>query len=141
MRRDMTPEERAKDRASRAQYQRERRKYAMTLYFSSPAEMQAFQARGKAAGYANFNAYVLQLLNNATSGSIFPPEYVEGLKQEADRLRRWLETARDEADSYRNQTRVLQQQRDTLVVLLHGLPQGAEVAARFLQESVREARA
>lgn len=126
---------------SRAAYQKERRKAAVTLYFQSETELAEFRAMAESGGYRNFNQYLLQLLYNATSGSLYPPEFVEGLKQDAERLRRWLETAKEESEAYRGQTRVLLQQRDILLTLLHGLPTGAEVAARFLQQAAQEARA
>jgi hypothetical protein len=124
----------------RAAYQKERRRAAVLLYFRSETELAEFKAMAKASGYSHFNQYLLQMLHNATSGSLYPPEFVEGLKQDAERLRRWLETARDESDSYCAQVRTLLQQRDVLLVLIHGLPTGAEVAARFLQQSAQEAR-
>jgi hypothetical protein len=74
-------------------------------------------------------------LANATSGNLYPPDYVNGLKAEVAKLRAWLEKAREECDDYRAQIKALQAQRDTAVVLLAGLPDGAELAKRFLPKS------
>lgn len=126
---------------SAAEYQKARRRQSVLIYFQSEHQREDFRARSRAAGFSSFSGWLLQMVINATSGSVFPPEYIEGLRQEADRLRRWLETAREESDEYRRQARTLQDQRDHLIVLLHGLPTGAEVAARFLQESARGPRA
>jgi len=93
-------------------------------------ELASFRTAAAAGGYENnFNAWLLQMLANATSGAVYPPEYVDGLKRDVDKLRDWLDTAREEATDYRAQVKLLQAQRDTLLTLLHGLPDGAEVAA------------
>jgi hypothetical protein len=75
------------------------------------------------------------MIANATSGAIYPPEYVEDLKRDVEKLRSWLDTAREEATDYRQQVKLLQAHRDTLLVLLHGLPEGGEVAARWLEQN------
>jgi hypothetical protein len=59
---------------------------------------------------------------------------VEAIKRDLEKARSWLETAREENQDYRAQVKVMQAQRDTLLTLLHGLPDGAEVAARFLEQ-------
>ncbi len=110
------------------------------LFFKSREELDRFRAMSEACGYASFNAWLLQMIYNATSGSLFPPDYVDGMKSELDRNRRWLESAREEAEDLRGQVRVLQQQRDSLVVLMHGLPNGPETAARYLMKSTKEGR-
>lgn len=124
---------------SRAEYQRERRQHSTELYFRDVEQMRRYQQMAGDQGYATFNGWLLQMLANATSGSTYPPEYVEGLKAEAARLRRWLDAAKEEAEDYRAQVARLQQQRDTLLTLLHGLPDGSEVAARFLQQAQKPA--
>lgn len=120
---------------SRAEYQARRRFQCVNLYFRSVEELAAHKAAAEAGGYANFNAWLLQMIANATSGSVYPPEYVEGLKREVEKLRAWLDTARDEAADYRAQVKVLQNERDVLLTLLHGLTGGPEIAARFLEQS------
>jgi hypothetical protein len=107
----------------------------VNLYFRNVDELAAHKAAAEAGGYANFNAWLLQMIANATSGSVYPPEYVEGLKREVEKLRAWLDTARDEAADYRSQVKVLQNERDVLLTLLHGLTGGPEIAARFLEQS------
>jgi hypothetical protein len=124
-----------KTRSSRAEYQARRRLQSVELYFRSPEELAEHRLAAEAGGYSNFNAWLLQMLANATSGSVYPPEYIEGLKREVEKLRSWLDTARDEASDYRGQVKLLQAQRDTLLTLLHGLPEGGEVAARFLEQA------
>ncbi len=121
--------------ASRAPYQAQRRLQCVNLYFRSIEELAAHKAAAEAGGYANFNAWLLQMLANATSGTVFPPEYVEGIKKEVEKLRGWLDTAREEATDYRGQVKVLQNERDVLLTLLHGVTGGAEIAARFLEQS------
>lgn len=125
-------------RSARAEYQARRRLQSVELYFRSPEELTQHRLAAEAGGYSNFNAWLLQMLANATSGSVYPPDYVEGLKREVEKLRGWLDTARDEASDYRAQVKLLQAQRDTLLTLLHGLPEGSEVAARFLETASRQ---
>src|SRR5438552_1026802 len=103
----------------RAAYQAQRRLQCVNLYFRSPAELASHRAAAEAGGYANFNAWLLQMIANATSGSVYPPEYVEGLKREVEKLRDWLDTARDGAADYRAQVKLLQAQRDSLLSLMH----------------------
>lgn len=122
------------------EYARLRRKGRFELFFRDREEMDRFRGMAEACGYASFNGWLLQMIHNATSGSLFPPDYVEGLKAEIDRTRRWLEASREEADDLRGQVRMLQQQRDSLVVLMQGLPMGPETAARFLVKTAKEAR-
>ena len=127
--------------ATEREYQLARRRLAVLVYFSSEAQKEELQAKALAAGYQFFSHWVVQQVLNATSGAIYQPEYVESLKQDAERLRRWLDNAREEAEDYKRQVRLLHEQREHLLVLLHSLPAGAEVAARFLQQSAREAHA
>ncbi|MFA5860881.1 MAG: hypothetical protein WDA16_04220 [Candidatus Thermoplasmatota archaeon] len=127
---------RTKDRRA---YQASRRAQAVMLYFRSVDELAAYRAAAEEGGYAKFNTWILQMLANAGSGSLFPPEYVDGLKRELEKTRSWLETSRDENADYRAQLKLLQAQRDTLLTLLHGLPDGAEVAARFLEQVTSKA--
>jgi hypothetical protein len=122
-------------RPSRADYQARRRQQSVVLYFRSAEELAEHRLAAAASGYEhNFNAWLLQMIRNATSGSVFPPEYVEAIKRDLEKARSWLETAREENQDYRAQVKVMQAQRDTLLTLLHGLPDGAEVAARFLEQ-------
>lgn len=121
---------------SKKEYNRARRRLVVEVFFQSEAQLEALKQRAKAAGYQRFSPWVLQMVLNASSGSVYQPEFVEGLKQESERLRRWLETTREEAEEYRRQVRLLQEQRDRLLLLVQGLPSGAEVTARFLQQGV-----
>lgn len=123
----------------RRAYQASRRAQAVTLYFRTPEELAAYRNAASEGGYATFNGWILQMLANAGSGSLFPPEYVDGLKRDLEKTRSWLETSRDENQDYRGQLKLLQAQRDTLLTLLHGLPEGAEVAARFLEQVTSKA--
>lgn len=129
------PQAKTQPRPSRSEYQARRRLQCVNLYFRSPEDLAQHQASAEAGGYSNFNAWLLQMIANATSGSVYPPEYVEGLKREVEKLRAWLDTARDEAADYRTQVKVLQAERDVLLTLLHGLTGGPEVATRFLEQS------
>lgn len=124
------------DRPSRAQYQARRRRQSVVLYFRSETELAEHRLAAASSGYEhNFNAWLLQMVANATSGSVFPPEYVEAIKKDLEKTRAWLETAREENQDYRAQVKLLQADRDTLLTLLHGLPDGADVAARFLEQA------
>lgn len=118
---------------SRAAYQASRRAHSVTLYFRSVEELEDYKQQAQAGGYGNFNAWLLQMLANATSGAVFPPEYVEGLRKDLERARAWLETSRDEAADYRAQLRTLQQQRDALAVLAHRAAE-PEAVARILAQ-------
>lgn len=132
----------APSKRSRAEYQAKRRTHSVLLYFRSVDELASYRAAAEAGGYGhNFNGWLLQMLANATSGAVYPPEYVEGLKRDVEKLRAWLDTAREEATDYRGQVKLLQAQRDTLLTLLHGLPEGAEVAARWLEQNTSQQRA
>lgn len=119
---------------SRASYQALRRKQSATIYFQSEQDLAAHKLVARDSGYPNFNAWILQMVQNAQSGSVYPPEYVEGIKKDADKLRSWLDAAREEASDYRAQLKHLQSQRDMLLTILHGFPEGGEVAAKFLQQ-------
>lgn len=123
-----------------AEYNRQRRKAAHQLYFENRDALLNYQGMARASGYASFNKWLLQMIMNATSGSLYPPDYVESLKAEADRMRRWLENTREEAEDLRAQVKTLQSQRDSLIVLMHGLPTGPEAAARFLTRANKEGR-
>ena len=130
------PEAISTTRPSRADYQAKRRAQSVDLYFRSPQELSSFRAAAEAAGYPNFNAYLLQLLANATSGAIYPPEYVDGLRRDLERARAWLEASRDENSDYRAQVKALQQQRDALLLLAQRSG-AAEPAAAIVQQGAR----
>ena len=123
------------DRESKAEYQRQRRTLSVALYFRSIGEKKAYKAMAAAAGYSNFNAWLCQMIANATQGRLYPEGYVEELQQEVERLRKQLEGARMTVEDYHAQTRDLLRQRDELLTILHGLPTGAHAAARFLQKN------
>lgn len=127
-------------RPSRAAYQAQRRLQAHTLYFDSTEDLARHKAMAQAQGYGNrhFNAWLLQMVANGTSGSLYPPEYVSGLEKELGRVRGWLEAARDENAAQRAEVRTLQQQRDALLALVTELD--PRVAARFIQQATQGAR-
>ena len=126
-------------RPSRAEYQRQRRLLLHDLYFKSQTEKEELRALAAADGYGHdFNAWLLLKVHASLSGSVFPVEYVEGLKTQLERVTGWHEAARDEAQAYRAEVKTLQQQKDTLLFLLNGLPGGAEVATRWLEQQTRQ---
>lgn len=132
---DAQEQHRKQARPSRADYQARRRRQSVVLYFRTTDELTEHRLAAMASGYEhNFNAWLLQMIRNATSGVVFPPEYVEAIKRDLEKTRAWLDTSREENQDYRGQVKLLQAQRDTLLTLLHGLPDGAEVAARFLEQ-------
>lgn len=107
-------------RPSRAAYQAERRQQMHYLYFDSPEDLARHRAMAEAQGYGNrlFNAWLLQMVANGASGSMYPPEYVSGLEKELERVRGWLDGTRDENTAQRAEVRTLQQQRDALLALV-----------------------
>lgn len=120
-------------RPSRAAYQAQRRAQSVTLYFRSPEDLQHHQDQARAAGYAhNFNAWLLQMVANGTSGSMYPPEYVTGLEKELERVRGWLESARDENTAQRDELRALRSQREALLACV--TEADPQQAARFLKQ-------
>jgi len=116
---------------SRAAYQAERRKHSYPVAFKDEAEKARFEAMAQEAGYVSFNAFLLQLLRNATSGAIYPPEYVDGLRKEVEKLRAWLDQARAEGAELRADNKALLAQKDTLVFLLTELPGGPDAMQDF----------
>jgi hypothetical protein len=133
---DMTPAPRV--RPSRAEYQKARRALLHDLYFKSVEEKADLKAMAEAEGYAkDFNGWLIIKIHASLSGSIFPAEYVEGLKTQLERVTKWHEAAREEANAYRSEVATLRQQKDTLLLLLHELPEGAEVAARWMQRQAQ----
>ena len=123
---------------SRAEYQRQRRALLHDLYFPSAQEKARLQAMAGDEGFPNFNAWVLLKLYAGLEGTTYPAGYVEGLQADLERTRDWLESSRDEAIAYRSEVKTLQSQKETLLLLLHELPGGPEVAARFLQASAAQ---
>src|SRR5882672_7669343 len=123
---------RPRPRAQMAEYQAERRSRSLTLYFPSREEMDRFHSIAHANGYGrNFSGWGLLMLHHATSGHLYPPEYVDDLKREGERLREWLEKARDEAEDYRPQIKILQGKVNTALVLFAGLEEGAQLAKQL----------
>ena len=117
-----------------AAYQRERRARIVGVCFPSLEDLAAKQKMAEKAGYAhNFAGWLLQQIQNATSGNVYPPEYVEGLRKEAERLREWLESAQEQVSDYRARERVLQAQRDDLLLLV--TKKDPEGAAAFLAKA------
>jgi hypothetical protein len=126
----------AEKRRRKIEYANARRQRGIFLYFDSEDQLEQMKLLAQKAGYRGLSPWLLQMVLNATGGSYYPPEYVQGLKNEGDRLRRWMESAREEAEDYKQQVKRLQSQRDSLLLLIHGLPNGADVVARFLQQTV-----
>lgn len=124
-------------RPSRTEYQKQRRALLHDLYFPSPQEKARLQALAGEEGFPNFNAWILLKLYAGLEGNTYPPGYVESLEADLERVRGWLEASRDEAGEYRKEVKTLQAQKETLLFLLHELPGGADVAARFLQNQTQ----
>jgi hypothetical protein len=49
--------------------------------FKDEAEKARFEAMAVEAGYVSFNAYLLQMLRNATSGAIYQKSFLTRLKR------------------------------------------------------------
>ncbi|GEM_PF-3775699 len=116
---------------SRAAYQAGRRKHSYPLAFKDETEKARFEAMAAQAGYVSFNAYLLQQLRNATSGAIYPPEYVDGLRKEVEKLRAWLDQAREEAGELRKDGKLLAAEKETLVFLINATKDGKDTLADF----------
>lgn len=102
-----------------AAYMRARRTHTISLYFRSPAEKERLQARAAAMGYPrNFNAWILQMLANATGGNVYPPGYVDGIAKDLERTRGWLEARDQEIQELRAENKNLLRQREDFRVLL-----------------------
>ena len=102
-----------------AAYMRARRAHTVSLYFRTRAEKEHFQAQAAAMGYAkNFNAWLLQMLANATGGNVYPPGYVEGIAKDLEKTRGWLEARDQEIQELRAENKNLLRQREDLRVLL-----------------------
>ena len=125
-------------RPSRAEYQKERRALLHYLYLPSSLEKARLQALAASEGFGHdFNAWVLLKVYASLSGSVYPAGYVEGLKEDLERVRGWLESAREDASASAQEVKAVRAQKDTLLFLLSELPGGSAVVARFLEEQAR----
>jgi hypothetical protein len=121
-------------RASRAEYQKQRRGLLHEVYFPSLEDKAEKRALAEAEGYAgDFGGWLLLKVNAALSGNIYPAGYVEGLEEESADLKVKLEAAREEREDYRRETKALAAQKDALLALLMDTPGGAEAAGDFLR--------
>jgi hypothetical protein len=127
-------------RPSRAEYQRERRALLHYLYLPSAAEKARLHDLAALEGFGHdFNAWLILKVYAALSGNVYPAGYVEGMKGDLERVRGWLESAREDASASAQEVKVLRAQKDTLLFLLNELPGGAQVVSRFLEEQARGA--
>ena len=131
------PSRRSERLQKKRENQAERQTRSVPLAFGTVEERERFRRMGEEAGYGTFNAYLLQLLHYATSGSIYPPEYVDGLRKEVEKLRSWLDQSRDENAELRGDLKQVRAQKETLLLLLNEQPTGPEVVARFLEQQAR----
>lgn len=138
--------EQIEKRGSRAAYQARRRLLSVELYFPNEHWKRELQKAALDGGFPNFNAFLVDLIARARSGTVYAPEYVEALRASEVRARAAAEAARDERDDYRSQIRQLQQevaglqgQRDRLLAVILSLPSGAEAARSFLEQAPRGA--
>lgn len=102
-------------------YQRERAKGAIKIYFRDAAEKAEFLALAETEGIPNFSQWVVQKLLAASSGTVYPPGYVEDLQKSANRHREWLEQRDAEIAELRKDLKVAVQQREDLRVLVAAL--------------------
>lgn len=114
------------------EYMRDRRRASLTVYFSDESEKARFEGIATAQGYARFSAWVVQMLYNASSGSLHPAEYVAGLEREVAKYRSWLEQKDQEIVELRRDLRVCEAQREDLRVVLAALNQDVSKAGRKL---------
>lgn len=104
--------------ASRAAYLKARKAGSITLYFKDEAERAHYHELARAAGYARFNDYMLHMLANAASGRVYPPEYVDRIEKEAEKLRGWVAQKDGQIGELSGEVRTLLRQREDLRVLL-----------------------
>lgn len=121
---------------TQADRQRERRSRMTELAFKDEPELTHYRALAAAEGYGErrFNAWLLLKLANATSGQVFEPGYVDGLRKDLENTRAALERARDDYADEREARKKAERARDRALYLLHELPGGAEAAARLLKQ-------
>jgi hypothetical protein len=74
----------------RSAYLKARKTASHQLYFRTLAQKEEFQKLADDAGYSNFNQYLLDLMNRALSGNVYPPGYVDGLVADVEKLRGWV---------------------------------------------------
>lgn len=128
----MTP---PRPRASRAEYQKERRRLLHDLYFPSVEEKARLQALAAVEGFGHdFNAWLLLKLYASLSGNVYPAGYVEGIQADLERVRGWLESSREDAASSAAEVKALRARLEVLLVMVSELPAGGEIVARFLVE-------
>lgn len=117
----------------RRAYASEKRKAGIPIYFASLEEKARYQALAKAEGASTFNAWVMQKLLAATSGTVVPAGVVEDLRAHVERYRSWIEQKDAEIAELRRDLRMAQAQRDDLRVVLAALSPSTSI--------VKEARA
>lgn len=132
----------ADDAATSAAYRAHRRACLIFVYASSPEEKAEIARHAQDSGYGkNVSGYCLLALRHYQSGRLYPPGHVERLERELARLREWHEKDQEKIEDYRTQIKALQAARETAVVLLAGLPNGAELAKRLLPQATQGATA
>lgn len=93
----------------------------MPVYFRDAATKSNAQAKAASMGYSGCSAWILQMIEVATSGQVYPSEYVEDLRSELERLRRWVEQKDEQIASLRKDVRLAEIQKDDLYTVLAGL--------------------
>ena len=121
----------------RTAYMRVRRKRSMTLAFRSPDEKARYEDLAQRASGMSLNAFVLELLAQATSGNVYPTGYVEDLKARLDKLTLRYDTLQDELAELRAELKVVRQEKEDYRVLATELlakdtapPTGPQAAAQ-----------
>ena len=108
----------AKAAFDRQAYLQARKRGSFTVYAPNDEQLREAQERARIAGYANFNAWLLHLVQITQAGSIFPPQYVQGLEKSVEQLRAWLEQKDQQLVDYARENRTRMRQREDLCVLL-----------------------
>lgn len=102
-------------------YGREKAKGSIKVYFRDEAEKLEFIAMAKAEGMGSFSQWVVQKVLAASSGTVYPPGYVEDLQKAANCHREWLEQRDAEIAELRKDLKLVTQQREDLRVLVASL--------------------
>ena len=123
-------------RGSRAEYQKERRRLLHDRYFPSAMEKARLQGLAAVEGFGHdFNGWLLLKLYGSLSGNVYPAGYVEGIQTDLERVRGWLESAREDAASSAAEVKALRARLDLLLLMVSEMPSGSEIVTRFLGEA------
>ncbi|MFA5860685.1 MAG: hypothetical protein WDA16_03225 [Candidatus Thermoplasmatota archaeon] len=112
----MESKEEARD--SRAAYMRTRKRGSVQVYFKDEEERAQFEALATSQGYKNFSGWIVQTLITASTGTVFPADYVAGLQRDVDKYRAWVRQKDEEITELRRDLRLVEAAREDMRVVL-----------------------